>query len=486
LKKRVNVAVIGAGYWGKKVIREYVRLSKENSGLHLFGVCDLSNENLQYCREKFDVPYLTTDYRKILASPEVDAVNVCTPNETHYRICRDALEFGKHVLVEKPMTLHASESFELVKLAKERNLVLSVGHIFRFNNALNEVRKLIKDGFFGDIFYLRLQWTTLMPPIKGRDIITDLAPHPFDILNFLLDDWPSKITCRAKNYRRERLEEVAYIIAEFDHNLMAHIELSWILPGKIREITIVGSERIAKIDCLTQEVIVFEGDNSYSLDVESNNTIEAELRHFKESIQNNGLSNNFIVQNSGLIGAKVVRLLEATKKSLEEERTISTNSIDKDAHFLSKYSLMKDVEIGEGTRVYDQVNLYKCKVGRDCKIDAYVYIEEGVKIGNNCKIRPFTFIPTGVTIEDDVFIGPNVTFTNDKYPKSRGRWKLLPTRVKKGASIGANSVILPGVTIGENALVGAGSVVTKDVPDNAVVVGNPAKVLRYKKIPIYP
>ena len=144
----------------------------------------------------------------------------------------------------------------------------------------------------------------------------------------------------------------------------------------------------------------------------------------------------------------------------------------------SKFSVIIDSEIGEGTVVHDHVNLYKCEIGKNCKIDAYVYIEEGVKIGDNCRIRPFTFIPTGVTIEDDVFIGPNVTFTNDKYPRIKGEWKLLQTLVKNGASIGANSVILPGIIIGENSLVGAGSVVTRTVPDNCVVVGNPAKIIR--------
>jgi acetyltransferase-like isoleucine patch superfamily enzyme len=147
---------------------------------------------------------------------------------------------------------------------------------------------------------------------------------------------------------------------------------------------------------------------------------------------------------------------------------------------VTKYSVIKDAEIGEGTIIHDQVNLYRCKIGRKCKIDAFVYIEEGVVIGDNCKIRPFVFIPSGVTIEDNVFMGPGVTFTNDKYPKVKGDWILLKTQVKSGASLGANCVILPGVTVGKEALVGAGSVVTRDVPDEAIVAGNPAIITGYK------
>jgi UDP-2-acetamido-3-amino-2,3-dideoxy-glucuronate N-acetyltransferase len=142
-----------------------------------------------------------------------------------------------------------------------------------------------------------------------------------------------------------------------------------------------------------------------------------------------------------------------------------------------KHSFIKDLQIGEGTVIHDHVNLYKCRIGEDCKIDAFVYIEENVVIGDNCKIRPFVFIPTGVTIEDNVFIGPHVSFTNDKYPKVKGEWTMLQTIVRRGAAIGARSVILPGVEIGEGALVGAGSVVTKDVPAKATVAGNPARII---------
>ena len=148
-----------------------------------------------------------------------------------------------------------------------------------------------------------------------------------------------------------------------------------------------------------------------------------------------------------------------------------------------KFAIIQKARVGENSRIYDLVNLYGCKIGKNTKIDSYVYIEEGVKIGNNCKIRPFVFIPTGVTIEDNVFIGPNVTFTNDKYPQSRGEWTLLRTKVRKYASIGAGSTVIPGITIGRNALIGAGSTVTTNIPDNAVAMGSPARVVGHRTVP---
>lgn len=147
-----------------------------------------------------------------------------------------------------------------------------------------------------------------------------------------------------------------------------------------------------------------------------------------------------------------------------------------------------DVKLGEDVKIYNFVNLYGCEIGDRSKIGAFVEIQKGTQIGADCKISSHSFICEGVTIEDCVFVGHHVVFINDRHPRAtndRGQlqseadWAVQPTLVKRGASIGSGSVILCNVTIGENAMIGAGSVVTKDVPDNAVVVGNPARVVRY-------
>lgn len=139
---------------------------------------------------------------------------------------------------------------------------------------------------------------------------------------------------------------------------------------------------------------------------------------------------------------------------------------------------VKEVRVGNRTTISENANLYKCHIGDDCKIHSYVYIEGEVKIGDGCKIKPFVFIPTGVTIGNNVFIGMGVVFTNDKYPRARGEWELLKTVVEDNVSIGANSTILPGIRIGRNSMIGAGSLVTKDVPENCLVYGSPAKPVK--------
>jgi len=153
----------------------------------------------------------------------------------------------------------------------------------------------------------------------------------------------------------------------------------------------------------------------------------------------------------------------------------------------SSRRIAPDVKLGENVCIRDFTNLYGCEIGDEVKIGTFVEIQKGVKIGNRCKISSHTFICEGVTLEDDVFIGHNVTFTNDRYPRAtngNGRlqtdadWACIRTLVKRGASIGSGTTLLCGITIGENAMIGAGSVVTKDVPPSTLVVGNPAREIR--------
>jgi UDP-2-acetamido-3-amino-2,3-dideoxy-glucuronate N-acetyltransferase len=145
--------------------------------------------------------------------------------------------------------------------------------------------------------------------------------------------------------------------------------------------------------------------------------------------------------------------------------------------------LAPDVKLGKNVRIFGFTNLYGCELGDDVKVGTFVEIQKGAKIGNRCKISSHTFICEGVTLEDDVFIGHNVVFTNDRFPRATANgklqteadWVCIPTLVKRGASIGSGAVLLCGITIGANAMIGAGSVVTKDVPDGATVAGNPAR-----------
>ena len=153
-------------------------------------------------------------------------------------------------------------------------------------------------------------------------------------------------------------------------------------------------------------------------------------------------------------------------------------------------SIADDVKLGKNVKLYNFVNLYGCEIGDNTKIGTFVEIQKGATVGKNCKISSHTFICEGVHIEDNVFVGHNVTFINDAHPRATNKegelqteadWVCVPTFIRKGASVGSSATILCGITIGENAIVGAGAVVTKDVPANTVVVGNPAKFL--KKIP---
>ena len=317
----MNLAVIGAGYWGRKVVEEYLQLAKVDPEFTLLSVCDLKEDNLDYCKNILHVKegLLSSDFEAVLKSPDIDAVHICTPNETHHQLGLLFLRSEKHVLMEKPLSLTSKDAWELVVAAESRHVCLQVGHIYRFNNAIKKVRELIDQKYFGDIYYLKMQWTIWMPSPLGRDIVFDLGPHPVDIMHFLLQKWPIKVSCSAHSYRRPSLEEVAYFNMDFGNKLMAHIELSWLQPGKVRELNIMGSKRCARVDCLNQTIRVFEDDSggNFCLDVSVNNTIFDEVSHFVNSIRD---ENNH--KNPGPVGAGNVAVLQSLRESLEEGKII--------------------------------------------------------------------------------------------------------------------------------------------------------------------
>lgn len=311
---KYNVGLIGIGYWGKKILYEYSEIKNVN----IVGVSDILQDNLAYCKERFGVDVVTANYNEILDNEDVFAVHVSTPNSTHYEICRAALEKEKHVLVEKPMTLSSEEAKKLVELAEKRNLALSVGHIFRFNNALAEMRRLMEQNFFGKIYLMELSWVNLEPLFKDRDVLFDLAPHSFDILNYLTREWPNEILCVGGAYRRKEPAETAYIAAKFKDGIVAHANLSWLIPRKTRNVLIVGENRTAEVDAVGQEATIYESGYTYKLGIVRNNTIKDELLHFIQSTSDPTTE----TKNSGYVGMKVIEMIEASIKSMREGATV--------------------------------------------------------------------------------------------------------------------------------------------------------------------
>lgn len=324
--KPVNVGVIGAGYWGRKVIQEYLNLGQINKDVRLLAVSDVSPNSLALYKDKEHILFLYSDFKELIENPDIDAIHICTPNESHYNIGMSALKAGKHVLMEKPIAVTPQQASEMVSFARSRERILCVGHIYRFNNAIDEARRIIQSKKLGRLFHVRLQWTTYESLMLGRDIIFDLGPHPIDIMNKLLDDWPETVNCNAISCRQTN-EEVAYISCEFKDGLSSQVEMSWLLPGKVRELSIIGSEGSLKIDCLNQKMDLYNGNHhTLTLEAAANNTILSEVTHFVQNVSRvrdeNAQAN---LQNSGVLGARVVEVLSAAKESRRNKRAVHVN-----------------------------------------------------------------------------------------------------------------------------------------------------------------
>ncbi|MFA4982709.1 MAG: Gfo/Idh/MocA family oxidoreductase [Candidatus Micrarchaeia archaeon] len=313
-----NIAVIGAGYWGRKHVDE---LSRSKSA-RLVAVSDLLEANRRICSENFGVGRTVEDYREILEDGKVDAVSICTNNELHYQVAKEALLAGKHVLVEKPLTMDAATSSELVGLAKKKGRVLCVGHLFRFNNSVRKLRQMHQDGFFGRLFFIKVQWTNHNGPVAGRTVLADLGPHAFDIPHFICGMWPEKSSYFGSQFRRGELEETAFIESDYGNGMFLYSELSWLLPEKKREIFVVGERACARADVISQKVVAQEVMNDeanregklkgiFEVPVAQNNALSEELESFVSDCK----AGNPSPINSGEIGLAAVQSLFSCRKA---------------------------------------------------------------------------------------------------------------------------------------------------------------------------
>ena len=307
----VHIGVVGAGYWGKKHVEEYTAI-----GVNIT-VADVLNENLEYCQKKYGVK-VTKDYHNLLNDKTIIGVSICTPNATHYKIAREFLEVGKHVLVEKPLSMNVAEAEDLVNIARDNNIVLAVGHIFRYNNAINKIKEIIEKKEAGEIRIIKLKWTNMEKLFEDRDVIFDLAPHAFDIINYLLGHDPDEISCVGGAYRRSKDPEAVFINGRVGKTII-NIELSWLTPPKTREVVIVGANKVLIVNATAQIIEVIEPDGKkYTLETIPNNTIRTELEAFIRNMKN---PKNVTAAN-GEIGLKNIKMIEVTRRALEEKRTL--------------------------------------------------------------------------------------------------------------------------------------------------------------------
>jgi predicted dehydrogenase len=325
----LGVGVIGAGYWGPKHIRNFVALRARTDWL-----ADVNIARLEAVKN--DYPHLrtTTDYRELLAAPEVDAVVVATPVSTHAPLAAEALRAGKHVLVEKPLAHSSSAAEELVQLAEARGLVLMVGHTFLFNPAVTYLRDLIRSGELGQIYYAHSQRLNLGIFQTDINVMWDLAPHDVSILMYLLDLPVTRASAYGRAYVRPQIEDVAHVNLTFGDCVHAMIHVSWLDPNKVRRMTVVGSRKMVVYDDVEalEKIRIFDkgvepppvsGFGEFQLSYRYGNItvphlpsiepLRAECHHFLECIETGQ-----VPLTHGRHGLEVVRVLESAEASLRD------------------------------------------------------------------------------------------------------------------------------------------------------------------------
>jgi predicted dehydrogenase len=252
----LNVAVIGAGYWGKNLIRNFATSARSN----LKYVCDLDEKRLAIQKKNFPFIETTTELQDVLSDSEVDAVVIATEVPTHFGIAQQSLEAGKHTYVEKPMTSTAAESKELVDLAKEKGVKLMVGHLLEYHPGVNFLKESIDKGDAGQPYYVYTQRVNLGIVRKDENAWWSLAPHDISIICYLLGSEPESVAAQGQCYLQKDIEDVVFATIKFTDGKMANIHCSWLDPHKIRKVTVVGSEKMVTFDDMeaTEKVRMYD------------------------------------------------------------------------------------------------------------------------------------------------------------------------------------------------------------------------------------
>jgi UDP-2-acetamido-3-amino-2,3-dideoxy-glucuronate N-acetyltransferase len=485
--KDVKVAVVGGGYWGKNLIRNFYELGA------LEIVCDISEDVIQGVKERYPEVRTVKDFEFVLESKDIGAVVIATPASTHYALAKEALSAEKDVFVEKPLAMRSKEGKELVKLAEEKGKILMVGHLLRYHPAVLKLKELIDSGVLGKVQYIYSHRLNLGKLRTEENILWSFAPHDISVILGLLEETPQSVSAFGEAYLQSEIYDVTLTVLDFPSQLKAHIFVSWLHPFKEHRLVIVGSEKMVVFDDTKEDeklslyphtiewkrgkVPVAQKAKREIVEVEMKEPLKIECEHFLECVKERKRP-----RTDGREGLEVLRVLEMAEESIKKKEGkvyFETSRGGGKSYYVHPTSEIDEgVEIGKGTKIWHFSHILRnTKIGENCILGQNVMVGPDVTIGNNVKIQNNVSVYKGVTLEDDVFCGPSCVFTNVINPRAfiERKEEFKETLVKKGATIGANATVICGVTIGRYALIGAGAVVSKDVPDYALMVGVPAR-----------
>jgi predicted dehydrogenase len=247
----INLAQIGIGYWGPNLLRNFYNLDE----VAVKKVIDINPASLEYMKKNYKSIPVGTDMKEVLDDKDIDAVIIATPAALHYRMAKEVLLSGKHCLVEKPLALKHTEAEELIKIAKEKDLRLMVGHVFLYNTAVNYLKDCIGKGELGKIYYIYTQRLNLGRIRPDVNVLWNLSPHDISIVVYLMEKNPISVTASGMSYIQSGIEDVAFMNMKFDDGTIVHVHVSWLDPKKVRTVTIIGSKKMAIYDDISDNKI---------------------------------------------------------------------------------------------------------------------------------------------------------------------------------------------------------------------------------------